>query len=486
MSLAPRSPFALDLRSLAFFRIGMALLLLGDLGLRAIDLEAHYTDQGVSPIAKLGAHALAWIGVHRLDGSLAFQGLLFCVHALLGLALLFGVRTRVATWLCWAMALSLQSRNPWLSSGGDTLLRQLLLIGAFCPLGARYSIDALLHGAPAETAHKSIATVMLMVQVALVMLLTGVTKCSSPDWTSTGMATYYATHSRHTGLGSLLFLLPADAFRVLSFATLGIELAVPVLLFSPLGTERLRRVLLPVAMLLLWGVGLTLSVGILPFLEAVGLLVFMPGSVWTQLAGGLSRSALRERIERAQHAFRDSRLLRALSVAPRLRIGKLSVVLCALLLIDIAGYSLESIPNRPLPSAVLLRPLAVRLGINQWWPMFSAPNHFTQWVLVAGSVGGEQIALNALADDTATSDDPRERSHSALGYRWLKLFETLLESRDAEALQRVASVLCTSWKAETSASAREVTLFAATQAVEADYRYGPVALERLVTVQCAR
>src|SRR6185312_201958 len=49
--------FALDVRSLALFRIGLGLLLLADLGQRVLDLNAHYTDAGrTSPIRASGVY----------------------------------------------------------------------------------------------------------------------------------------------------------------------------------------------------------------------------------------------------------------------------------------------------------------------------------------------------------------------------------------------------------------------------------------------
>lgn len=44
-----KKPFSFDLRSLALYRICTALLIFSDLALRASDLRAFYTDQGVLP-----------------------------------------------------------------------------------------------------------------------------------------------------------------------------------------------------------------------------------------------------------------------------------------------------------------------------------------------------------------------------------------------------------------------------------------------------
>ena len=48
-----RELFGIDLRTLALARIGLSFLVLLDLSLRARDLSAHYTDQGVLPRSAL-------------------------------------------------------------------------------------------------------------------------------------------------------------------------------------------------------------------------------------------------------------------------------------------------------------------------------------------------------------------------------------------------------------------------------------------------
>jgi hypothetical protein len=44
-----RNIFTLDLRALALFRIGLAVLIMFDLTLGALDLGAFFTDQGILP-----------------------------------------------------------------------------------------------------------------------------------------------------------------------------------------------------------------------------------------------------------------------------------------------------------------------------------------------------------------------------------------------------------------------------------------------------
>src|SRR5262245_56404876 len=99
--------FGLDLRSLAAFRIGVALFILWDLISRSFDLTAHYTDTGILP--RLWANQYfaggslyrslnpAALSPHMLTGSALGIALLFLIHGVAALGLLLGYRTRLMT-----------------------------------------------------------------------------------------------------------------------------------------------------------------------------------------------------------------------------------------------------------------------------------------------------------------------------------------------------------------------------------------------------
>ena len=95
-------PFAIDLRTLALFRVCFGFVLIGDLLTRARVLTAHYTDDGVWPrIAAETAMRDFGFSFHLLGGSAAFQGVLFVIAGLLAFLLIVGYRTRVVSLLCW-------------------------------------------------------------------------------------------------------------------------------------------------------------------------------------------------------------------------------------------------------------------------------------------------------------------------------------------------------------------------------------------------
>src|SRR5690348_8190020 len=188
--------FGIDLRTLALFRICLALIILLDLAMRARDLTAHYSDYGVLPrAALLGDIGYRFPSLHLISGSPKFEALLFIFSGLLALALLVGYRTRIATILCWLLALSLQARNPALMQGGDMLLYLLLFWGIFLPLDARFSVDAALNeeAQKAPDAFFSIATMGLLVQAMCVYTFGALLK-TSPAWIPDGTAVYYALH----------------------------------------------------------------------------------------------------------------------------------------------------------------------------------------------------------------------------------------------------------------------------------------------------
>ena len=189
-----RAIFGIDLRTLALFRLGLGLLLIVDLALRARDLAAHYTDIGILPrdvavsVLSPGAFSL-----HLLNGTVWFQAALFVAAGLFAVMLMVGFRTRLATIASWVLLLSLQNRNPYILSGDDNLLMLLTFWAMFLPLGARYSVDMALDRRTRElpNAWFSVATLALLVQGMSVYFFSALLK-SDPQWIPDGTAVYYA------------------------------------------------------------------------------------------------------------------------------------------------------------------------------------------------------------------------------------------------------------------------------------------------------
>src|SRR5579872_42470 len=225
--------FRIDHRSLAAFRVAIALVMFWDLAVRATDLVAHYTDAGVLPrhvLRDLVLTSRPYFSIHTLGGSARFEAALFGVAALCALALLAGFQTRAASVACWFLTCSLHTRNPLILHGGDDLLRLLLFWALFVPLGAAWSVDARRRPRPSPVVYGSTCswgTAGLLLQLCYVYLFSAALK-SHPVWRHDGTAVYLALSIDQftTPIGRAI--LPYHGLlKLLTFGTLAMELGGP-------------------------------------------------------------------------------------------------------------------------------------------------------------------------------------------------------------------------------------------------------------------
>jgi hypothetical protein len=275
--------FGIDLRTLALYRVCLALIIITDLVARARDLTAHYSDAGVLPRAALLGEIGQWSpSLHLISGSPRIEALLFVLAGVVALALLVGYRTRAATLLSWLLLLSLQARNPAIMQGGDMLLYLLLFWGMFLPLDARFSVDAALNedAQRAPNAFFSMATTALLVQAMCVYTFGALLK-TSPVWIPDGTAVYYALNLDYlvTPIGAWLREFPS-LLTYLTYFVWSLELLSPVLMFSPIAHVRVRLAGMALLLMLHTGFLLCLYIGIFPFASMTSILAFTPGRVW--------------------------------------------------------------------------------------------------------------------------------------------------------------------------------------------------------------
>jgi hypothetical protein len=277
-----RDLFSIDIRSLALFRVGLALLLLCDLVDRSKDLTAHYTDAGVLPRAALAEYTADTIlSLHLLGGSLAFEGLLFLLSGILAVMLLIGWHTRLATGLSFVLLFSLQQRNLLITHNGDVLERFLLLWGFFLPLGAYAAFDARRRQpAPQSTHVFSVASVALLFQPLAIYVVATVSKLQSDAWLE-GRALYAVLNkaSYVRPLGEWLLEFP-EAVTFFNYGTIVIEGLIPLMLLSPWGSNRLRTGAVVANFVFQCGIWLCLNIGYFQPLAALSVIPFIPSSVW--------------------------------------------------------------------------------------------------------------------------------------------------------------------------------------------------------------
>ncbi|PSF37731.1 HTTM domain-containing protein [Aphanothece hegewaldii CCALA 016] len=280
--------FELDLRSLAFFRIAFAVLIITNLWERFSSLTAHYSDYGVLPRSFLGQGlSEPWVwSIHLFSGEPALQAILFFIAFLSAFALLIGYRTQFAIVICWLLQVSIINRNWLINTGGDKEVALLLFWSIFLPLGAYYSVDSALNISK-KTIPKTYfsgATIAYTLQVCMVYWFAWALK-SDPMWWRDGTAVYAALSIDYmaTSFGSFLLNFPS-LLVFFNFLTLKIELLAPFLLFIPVKMSFFRSFAVILFILMHIGFGLSLRLGVFSFIGAIAWLSFIPSSIWDTLS----------------------------------------------------------------------------------------------------------------------------------------------------------------------------------------------------------
>jgi predicted DCC family thiol-disulfide oxidoreductase YuxK len=260
-----RAYLTVDARSLGFGRIALALVLIADLVRRIPDLVFWYSNQGL-----LANHTILWRPPTQWMFSFFFMAsfpdeaaLGFVICGLVFLALLVGWRTRLMQVLALVCVVSLHGRSTFLENGGDWTLVELALWTSFLPLGRRFSVDAVLRSlrrrrettaadledrvtigpdAWAVAPVVSLAVLAILLQLADSYLFNCLNK-GGATWRH-GTAVHYVLHQDRMVTWFGVWMRPHMSLllsRVLSYASLATEAALPILLLSPVYTTWTRR-----------------------------------------------------------------------------------------------------------------------------------------------------------------------------------------------------------------------------------------------------
>jgi len=395
---------AIDLRSLALFRVCLGALLVADLLQRSTDLAAHYTDAGVLPRA---AHDVAfgpvatW-SIHLLAGTPVAQALLFLLAGVAALALAVGFFTRAATLVSWLLLVSLHHRQPLVLTGGDGILALLLFWSLFLPLAARWSLDARRAPAlaPAPTLVRSAASAALLVQVLLVYLFAALFKLLDPSWKQlTAVEESFGVEGVATDLARTLLAYPA-LLRAASLITPTVELVGPWLAFVPWKTPQVRTsVVVGFWGFHLLGTGSTLDLGLIEYVMATAWTVFLPAWFWeVALPGALERVRAPARwITALRHAPRSTAPGTSAGSAPRRTLGtRIREVAVWLLLVVVVADNLASLDRsatrRWVPET--MRGAIEALGLYQNWRLWSTPIDNRYYVFPARLRDGSEVDLH--------------------------------------------------------------------------------------------
>ncbi|KAM9980601.1 hypothetical protein ACTFIY_002906 [Dictyostelium cf. discoideum] len=135
--------FGMDYRSLALFRVTMALCVIGDVIERSTDLRVMYSEYGMMPrhliVSRFSSNYFA--PIHLINTSVVFQAFLFALHIVFALCMMVGYRTKLFSILTWFMTISLQAYVGVVGHGGDVFFRMMLFLNIFIPTANYFAID---------------------------------------------------------------------------------------------------------------------------------------------------------------------------------------------------------------------------------------------------------------------------------------------------------------------------------------------------------
>ncbi len=446
----------IDARSLGLFRLAFGALLLVDLVRRAPMWVAFHTNEGLLPNAfLLERGGSAHVSLLLALSTPAQAWLAFAALGAVYTAFLVGWRTRLFQLLAWIGLLSVHTRAILVENGGDVVMNLLAAFTLFLPLGRRFSLDAVRAGPEAATrpAPVSLAAGGLLVQFAAIYLFNTLHK-GGATW-RTGTAVHFVLFQSRvvTSLGGLVAPLVTPAIsRALSWSTLLVEGAAPLLLLTPWRRVEARRIAIVALFGLHLGIALVMNVGLFSFaMMMLYPLLLLPEEwarieatgAWQRLHSGFTRAATRlvGPIVPSPPPSEAPLARRLAQAGTGLREAAIAVVLasCALQLL----HENRAIPTwaRP-PYPPPARALVGAARLMQGWNMFApnVPQQDGMLVVDARTIDGRRVdpfAWAALGEGGA----PREEIPARLGLDqlWRSYASRIHDEKNRASLEPLAA-----------------------------------------------
>jgi hypothetical protein len=484
----PGRRLRIDTRALAVFRVGLGLLLLADLALRARDLRAFYTDAGVLPRSALVAHGdpLHW-SLHAASGDPRVQALLFLVAAVLAVALTVGYRTTVATVGSWLLLVSLHNRMPEVLNGGDVLLRLLLFWGMFLPLGARWAVDSAHAARDPRESVTGVAAAALLLQVVAMYATNGAFKLGGDLWLrGVGLEYVFSLGQFTVLLGDHLAAYPG-LLRVLDYLWLA---AITASVLLVLLTGLWRAAFAGLLMTMHLGMLVTMRIHLFPLTSVVALVPFLPAALWDRLLAALAgRRSVAVGHRWTRHLAGALPVVTVSEVPTRLERwkGRLLAVVPLVFLVLVVLWNLQVLGvgevtgREVLPEAA--EPALDITRTDQYWNMFAPDPLATDgWLVAPGRLeNGSQV--DAFHGGAVEWDRPPDISSTYPTARWRKYVVGLWRADTADR-EQFAAYLCRRWNDRHDTELERVAVYYVEQPTRIDAAREPTERVRLEAHAC--
>jgi hypothetical protein len=288
--------FVVDIRTVALFRVGIALMAMYDTFLRWPDRCTFYSDEGLVLSSTMVTDVDSmWPNIHTLYGTCSWTTGIFAVQLMMAALMLVGCFPCIASFVLWFMFCSQFHRNPYVDNAADTILRSCLLCASLMPLnasrGSLYAFFVQQKPQPKRTlCVNELGVQALRIQIASVYFVTGLYKLLVPSLETLGSTSVnpwlsgeavqqvLACCDYRTSWGDLLLSMP-QLCQLLTWSTLLVELSSPFFLLFAGDVGVLATLFVLESMHAV--MGLAMNLGNFSFICCAALLCNVPASVWT-------------------------------------------------------------------------------------------------------------------------------------------------------------------------------------------------------------
>ena len=272
---------------IGLIRLLTGWMLLYNLLVWGLDLDAFFGDHGLQPLASIQS-------LHEGDPVFSFwlwtgdQWLWPIHYACVAIAALFflGVASRLTSILCFLITISYSQRVPVANFGFDQILGFLCLYLSLAPSGASLSIDALIRRswsrrrglsldvAPSSSAR--MASRLIQLHLCAIYLWAGFSKLKGPSWwTGEAMWRVIANQEYQTTDLTWMAQMPWLPYLI-AHITIAWEVFFIVLVWSP----RWRPLMLFMGVLMHLGIGAFLGMWTFGLIMAFAYLAFSDAELW--------------------------------------------------------------------------------------------------------------------------------------------------------------------------------------------------------------
>lgn len=497
LSAYVRACVTVDTRSLAVFRMFVAVLIVADLLSRSRNFWFYYTDDGAvsQSLAELytTTHAVS-IFFYTQDARIIAA--LFALHGLIAILLFIGWKSRLMLVLSFYFVISLDHHNPFVLSYADTLFRMLLFWAIFLPLGERWSVDALQRGRQPRRAVASLATAAIMVQMVFMYFVNGQNKWPSGWWHGGDAAIIVM------GIDEMTFLLGDFMRNFPALLHMGGRMWFYLIVASPLLILLYGRARYPMWISLFGGhasFAITVRIGAFPYVAWLGLIAFLQPQFWRdaqRVTAALhldgTTAWVADRGRRAGDVLADTLPGRLIDFPARDDLVRATLtVLVALAIVGLFvwpafAFTAEGpyLDESPLPDDGPLDDVVSNWNVNQpEWSIFAGPGPRSgdRWYVIAAETSDGEL-LDIYNERPMSFERPGQQlqqQHDAYRKRFY-MNSIRRGGQGTQVVTEYADVLCEQWEDEHGVEIERMTIYTVRERITLETIDSPEDRERRI------